>query len=76
MLCKRHRWVLQHFCPVYFFYCWDEFMNYILKLVFSIMLPFKMLINNNNGGLGGCTKLKYKFILTQPSPQNPFLVLT
>ncbi len=38
------------------------------EISFSIMLPFKMLINNNNRGLGACPQWKWKFILTQPSP--------
>ncbi len=54
------------FLSCVFLYCWDEFMNYILQLVFSIMLPFKMLINNNNNR--GLVASKCKFILTQPSP--------
>ncbi len=42
--------------------------------VCSIMLPFKILINNNNGGLAACPQLKCKFIMIKPSPQNPLLL--
>ncbi len=50
---------------------WNEFRTYILKWVLWIMLPFQMLINNNNGGLGAWPQSKFKFILSQPSLYTP-----
>ncbi len=66
--------VIAPFLSCVFLYIWDQLMNYTLKWVFSIMLQFKILINNNNGGLGDCPQSHCKFILSQRSPEKTFLL--